>query len=255
MTDDPYATPDDVNSAAEQAKRPLFTFGRVLAVVGTLLVLVLLIIPSHRRAGTVVRRTPCKNNLRNIAVALLNYHDVYESLPPAYTVASDGQPLHSWRTLILPYLDEQRLYDSIDLSKPWDHPVNAAARETELPLFRCPSVDLPASYTTYLAVVGDDCCFRTTEPRPFSEITDGTRNTLMVFEVGSEHAVHWMAPQDADEFMVVNFANDDGLSHTSGTQVALADGSVRFLSRTTEPETLKSLTTVAGDDNPPNDAW
>ena len=75
------------------------------------------------------------NNLKQIALALLNYEQAHHALPPAYTVDAQGRPLHSWRTLILPYLDQESLYQTIDLSKPWNDPANAKALETSLPFF------------------------------------------------------------------------------------------------------------------------
>ena len=79
-------------------------------------------------------------------------------------------------------------------------------------------------------------------------MTDGTTATLMVIEVAQEQAVHWMAPQDASEEMVLNFGNDGKLAHTGGTQAALADGSVRFLSVSLSPEILRALISIAGND-------
>jgi type II secretory pathway pseudopilin PulG len=95
-----------------------------------------LMLPAGRVSRPAARRTQCKNNLKQVALALHNYADDHHALPPAYTVDAKGRPLHSWRTLILPYLDEQALYDSIDLSKPWDDPKNADAHEASLFSFR-----------------------------------------------------------------------------------------------------------------------
>ena len=64
-----------------------------------------------------------------------NYEQAYNALPPAYTVDANGRPLHSWRTLILPYLEQESLYQTIDLSKPWNDPANARAVETAFPSF------------------------------------------------------------------------------------------------------------------------
>ena len=60
-----------------------------------------------RSGRSTAQRTQCLNNLRNIALALINYHENYQALPPAYTVDATGRRLHSWRTLILPYLDQK----------------------------------------------------------------------------------------------------------------------------------------------------
>lgn len=78
--------------------------------------------------------------LENIALALHNYaaknHGV---LPPTYTVDSAGKPLHSWRTLILPYIDYQDLYKKIDLSKSWNDPANAEVFKAHVKVYHCPS--------------------------------------------------------------------------------------------------------------------
>ena len=157
-------------------------------------------------------------------------------------------PRFSWRTLILPYIDEQALYARIDLSKPWNDPANADAYEIMPSVFHCPFAVLPPNFTSYLGVVGSNACFHPTAPRAFSEMTDGTSETLMVIEVAQEHAVHWMAPQDASEEMVLNFGNNGILAHAGGTPAAMADGSVTFLSENLETQTLRALISIAGND-------
>lgn len=249
MTDNPYASPEPVSDTPVLRKRPRITFLRVLLGLAIVFVLVALLLPATRRGGReAARRTQCKNNLKQIGLALHNYESKYHALPPAYTVDADGKPLHSWRTLILPWVEQQDLYNMIDLSKPWDDPANAEALKTVPHVYRCPSVALPPGFTSYLGIVGTNACFHPTAPRAFSEMTDGTGNTLMVFEVAQEQAVHWMAPQDASEEMVLNFGNDGKLNHTGGTQAALADGSVRFLSENLDTETLRALISSAAND-------
>ena len=248
MTDNPYASPEPVSDTPVLRKRPRVTFLRVLLGFAIIVVLVALVIPAPRRAREAARRTQCRNNLKQIALALHNYADIYDALPPAYTVDADGRPLHSWRTLILPYLDEQGLHSRIDLLKPWDDPANAEALKTVPHVYRCPSATLPPGFTSYLGIVGANACFHPTAHRAFSEITDSTSETLMVIEVAQEQAVHWMAPQDASEEMVRNFGKDGKLAHTGGTQAALADGSVQFLSENLDTETLQALISIAGND-------
>jgi hypothetical protein len=157
-----------------------------LAVVGVLGLVVALFLPAVRTAKEPARRMQCSNNLKQIAFALREYESVYHSLPPAYTVDAEGKPLHSWRTLILPYLEQQALYDKIDLSEPWDDPANKAAYETTPLAYQCPSADCPPGDTTYLAVVAPGGCFRPTKPRDLSEVTDDPNLTLMVLEVDTE---------------------------------------------------------------------
>ncbi len=248
MTDNPYASPAPVSDTPVLMKWPRVTFFRVFLGLAILFVLVALLFPATRRGGDAARRTQCKNNLKQIAFALHNYESKYHALPPAYTVDAAGKPLHSWRTLILPWVEQLDLYNMIDLSKPWDDPANAEAFKTVPHVFRCPSVALPPGFTSYLGIVGTNACFHPTAPRAFSEMTDGTTETLMVIEVAQEQAVHWMAPQDASEEMVLNFGKDGKLAHTGGTQAAFADGHVRFLSEQMSPEILRALISIAGND-------
>ncbi len=248
MTDNPYASPEPVSDTPVLRKRSRVTLFRVLLAFSIIATLFALLFPARRGAREAARRTQCKNNLKNIALALHNYESHFHALPPAYTIDADGKPLHSWRTLILPYLDEQGLYGGIDLTKPWNDPAKAEAYKTVPQVYRCPSATLLPGFTSYLGIVGSNACFHPTAPRAFSEMTDDTSETLMVFEVAPEQAVHWMAPQDASEEMVMNFGNDGKLAHTGGTQVAFADGHVQFLSENLDRETRRALISIAGND-------
>jgi hypothetical protein len=166
--------------------------------------------------------------------------------PPAYTVDTEGRPLHSWRTLILPFLDEEALYKSIDLSKPWDDPVNAEACRTRIRVYQCPSVSLPANHTAYLGSVGPDAFFHPTESRRLADIQDGISNTLMVIEVDESQAVPWMSPQDADATMVLHCGHEPRPNHAHGTHFSVVDGSVYFLAPSVSAEQRRAMITIAG---------
>jgi len=196
-----------------------------------------------------MRRVLCANNLKQIALALQNYESVHQSLPPAYTVDVEGRPLHSWRTLILPYLEQQPLYETIDLSKAWDDPVNRGARETKLLVYQCPSADCPPGHTAYLAVLAANGCFRATGPRRLSEITDNPDSTLMVVDADSGHAVPWMSPRDTDEQWLLNLGTVARLPHPGGAQVVCVGGNVLFLSAGLQAATLRALVSIDGNDD------
>ena len=221
----------------------------ILVSLAIIALLIAIMIPATRSAGPAARRAQCTNNLKQIALALHNYEQAYQALPPAYTVDAQGRPLHSWRTLILPYLEQEPLYRSIDLSKPWNDPANARARETVLPVFRCPEATGPQNTTTYLAIVASDGCFIPTESRRLAEIKDDTSSTLMVIEAGEENAVPWMAPADAGESLVMTFGPTTKLHHAGGTNASLVDGSVRFLKASTPAEVRRALISISGNDN------
>jgi hypothetical protein len=138
-----------------------------LLAVTLLLGLSWLLWPGVSRRGEAGRRSDCRNNHWQIGLALHNYADAYGSYPPAYTVDAAGKPLHSWRTLILPYLDQQPLYNQIELSKPWDDPTNSEILKTPLDAYRCPSSDLASNHTTYLGVAARNGSFFQNTPRKF----------------------------------------------------------------------------------------
>ena len=228
----------------------------ILATLGILAVLGAFLVPSMRRGPSVreaARRTQCKNNLKLIGLALHNYQEEHGALPPAYTVDGNGQPLHSWRTLILPHLDHQSLYETIDLSKPWNHPANAQAYAATIHTYTCPSSSLPPGQTASLALVGDDCGLHPTQPRRLEEVKDGLSNTLMVIDTSAAEAVHWMNPGDSANRFLRSFNDDTKLQHSTdsvkGVPSLLMDGSVRFLPTTVTQQTRNALTTIDGSDD------
>jgi prepilin-type processing-associated H-X9-DG protein len=246
--------PYDASKMPGQPPEPLpakrgFRLIELFFVLGIIGLLITFLLPNVRSAREAGRRASCTNNLKQIGIALHNYADEYDALPPAYTVDADGKPLHSWRTLILPFMEQAALYEKIDLSKPWDDPANQAARNTRIRAYQCPSAVLPETHTTYLAVVGPGSCLQPGRPRPWAEITDDHSLTLVVMDVAEEHAVHWMSPTDASEPVVLSFASAKLLSHPGGTQGLFADGSVNFLQKSSKPAALRAMISVAGDDD------
>lgn len=218
-----------------------FVAGAMLLALGAAFLL-----PSVRTVRPAARRSACKNNLKQIGLALHNYADMYGSFPPAYSVDADGKPLHSWRTLILPYMDQPALYDSIDFAKAWDDPANAEAFKKVIPTYFCPSADSPKTHTTYMAVVTPNSCIQTPQSKTFAEITDGTSNTIVVIEVDAEHGVPWMSPQDADESLVDAAGPDSALPHTGGMHALFADGRVQYLSAELPAAQRRAMITVDG---------
>jgi prepilin-type processing-associated H-X9-DG protein len=248
MTVNPYESP-----GAASASPPRASWGTILlrAVLGFAIIgiLVGLLLPARRSVPEAGRRAMCINNLKNINLALLNYEESYHSFPPAYTVDAEGNRLHSWRTLILPYLDRNDLYRKVDFTKPWDDPANREVYDEDLAIFYCPSAVLPAGQTTYVAVVAPNGLFSGSEGRKVEENVDGPSNTILVLETEPARSVHWMSPEDVDEEWLRNLANVVELSHPSGINVAYGDGRVTFLQQGTDEETIRALISIAGGDN------
>jgi prepilin-type processing-associated H-X9-DG protein len=246
--------PDFDRQVPKPLPRPRFRLLNVFLALAVVVILVALMLPATRSARPSARRLQCTNNLRQIVLALSNYEARYGALPPARTVDASGRPLHSWRTLILPFLDQQDLYQSIDLAKPWDDGANARAREAMPGVFRCPELGGPADATTYLAVVGTKACFLPDQPRRLADIKDGHAACLMVIEAGPSSAVHWMAPRDGDEALILDFGPEAKWNHSGGTNAAFVDGSVRFLMATTPGDAIRGMMTIddGGPKSPPD---
>lgn len=172
---------------------------------GLLLMLLAVVVLAPLRTPTrAAKRSICLNNMRQLVLACHNYQSVNGKLPPQFTVDANGKPLHSWRLLILPYLDEGSLYNAIDLTKPWNHPVNLKYAKQMPDVFRChsykpnPRDKNPDAMTTYLAVVGEETMWHPTAGGlNFDDVTDGCSNTIMILE-SVAHRVNWMSPQDLD---------------------------------------------------------
>ncbi len=208
-------------------------------------VAVALLLPAVQGSREARRRSQCANNLKQIALAMHNYHDVNKTFPPAYTVDKNGKPLLSWRVLILPYMEQQALYQQFHLDEPWDSEHNKKLAQVMVPTYHCPSTPLVPGKTTYLTVRHKDAIFAGDEAIGFAGIRDGSSNTILVVEAGFQAAVPWTKP---DDFVPDPNFPTRGLGgyHPGGFNVAMADGSVRFISQRIDPKTLWALFTRAG---------
>jgi hypothetical protein len=219
------------------------------------LIIIALLLPALRLgAPEAARRTGCGFNLRGIAQALQLYVREHGSLPPAHTTDAEGRPLHSWRTLILPYLEEKQLFDTIDLSKPWDDPVNAHAHATPPPIYCCPGSGAVPGLTSYVVVVSESGCFRPDGPVSQADFENNAGRTLVVTEVPASQAVPWMAPLDIDEeeFLRMGTVPPFEPHHAGGiTMAAFADTHTTALTlgdaESLPPEMRRAMLTTAAD--------
>ncbi len=156
--------------------------------------------------------TACANNLKQIALALLNYQARYGTLPPAYVAAEDGRPMHSWRVLILPFLEYDELYAQYRFDEPWDGPNNRELAASMPAVFACPSDKRGAmsdnTKTNYLAVVGPTTLWPGRQALPVSAAGSDRAYTILVLESRSE-AVEWMRPSDLDSDTAVRLLTEE----------------------------------------------
>jgi hypothetical protein len=218
----------------------------VVLAVPCLGVLVALLLPAVQAAREAARRAQSQNNVRQIVLALHNYHDAFGTLPPAVVTDANGAPLYSGRVLLLPYMEQEALYDQFDLTEPWNSAKNQPLSQTTIPTFVNPSgANQPAGQTDYLFVTGAKTVFEGTRATKFSEITDGTVNTLLVIDM-KDSGISWAEPRDLDIWKPLALPRGN---HPGGNVVGMADGSVRFMSKNVAPKLLGELSTRNGGED------
>jgi hypothetical protein len=201
-----------------------------------------------RRVRERARFTQCVNHLKQIGLAMHNYHSAHNTFPPAYTTGKDGKPLLSWRVQILPFLEAKALYDEFHLDEPWDSPHNKALIPRMPSVYACPSARpglAREGKTTYLTPRGPATVFPGAEGIKIQDITDGTSNTIMAVDASDDAAVTWTKPDDwevAPEFQTRGLFGH----HGAGTQFLFCDGGVRFLRQKIAPSVFQKLTTRSG---------
>ena len=194
-------------------------------------------------ARNAARRASSKNNLKQIGLAFHNYHDTYRTLPlhknnPEY-FDDNGQPKLSWRVHLLPFLNEIPLYDQFHLDEPWDSPHNIALLAQMPDVYKAPGSNAAPNHTVYLGVKGQNAIFENGTGTMFRNIVDGLSNTILVVEAADPRAVPWTKPDD----FPYDPANPTGglVDSEPGFHALLCDGSVRYIAKTIDPQTLLNL--------------
>jgi prepilin-type processing-associated H-X9-DG protein len=230
-----------------------------LVAVFFLLLLIALFLPAVSCSRGAARRAMCGCNLHNIAVAMHSYCAKYGCFPPAYTVDKKGRRMHSWRALLLEFLD-QGLYTKYDFTRHWNTPGNLAVAgmmKASGP-YCCPS-EQPQNptNTSYVMLVGVSAFSPGSTGRKPEEITDGLGNTVAVVET-SPSGILWTSPYDLNVAEMSFKINDPDRvgprsCHAGGINVLFVDGHVEYLSAgggSQDPEAyLKAITTINGGED------
>jgi hypothetical protein len=210
-----------------------------------------LLLPAVQAAREAARRMQCSNNEKQIGLALHCYHDFHNGLPPLYTVDDEGNPLHSWRVLILPFLEEQDLYEQIRLDEPWDSEHNKQFHNQMPSIYKCPSNPncvYPARGCGYSAIAGGVFIpakeAKNVIGMRLKDITDGMSNTLAIVEVRETFC--WMDP--TADVTLEEFVRGSKVEsyHTRGFNGMLMDGAVRFFSDTIQSGERRALAAPDG---------
>jgi prepilin-type N-terminal cleavage/methylation domain-containing protein/prepilin-type processing-associated H-X9-DG protein len=303
-------------------RRAAFTLIELLVVIAIIAILIALLVPAVQKVRESAARLQCQNNLKQIGLGMHNYSNIYKGFPPSRTTGTvAGAPwfpyMHSWSVALLPYIDQTNSFNLYHYDKNWNDPTNYAAVQTPLAVFICPSTPTGKRVDTTIAAqpaAGDyhavhalkyfvaiDCFgypnVNANTPddarivggmvrdqiTPFTRITDGTSNTILVAEdagrptfynsllqpcdpnlCGGPEQGGWADPNGA---FSLDGANSDGTVpgtqcsmncsnnsevysfHPGGANVVFADGSVHFLNSNMDLCVLAALITRAGSES------
>lgn len=194
-------------------------------------------------------RPNAMNSLKQIALGMHNFHDVYGHFPPQALTDAKGKRMLSWRVMILLYLDQAPLYHEFHLDEPWDSEHNSKLIAKMPAIFKSTSSvgEKPEpGKTRFVAPLTFNSTFGWVGPGVrMQDITDGTSNTLLIVEASSDKAVTWTKPEDltideADRLHSMINAEADGFA------ACLCDGSARFFSKNIMPAALQGILSING---------
>ncbi len=209
--------------------------GLILGGIGTLLtpvLLVALLLPAVSKVRGAAARMNDSNNLKQISLGTLNYHDSNGTLPPA---TDDNL---SWRYYILPHIEQDSVFRAMNPRERWDGPTNKRFADTRIKTFVSATDPPEEVQTRYRVFVGPNTLYPPGQKPPrMTEITDGISNTIWAVEAADR--VPWPQPKELP-FDRAGPLPKLGGPHSGGFLVAMVDGSVRFVSEKTSPDMIRN---------------
>ena len=198
-----------------------------------------MMMPAIQSARDAARVAQGKNNLKQILLAFHNYHSVYGHFPPQYLLGPDGKTKHSWRVAILPFLEQQELYEQYQLDEPWDSEANRKVLGQMPLVYASPFWNAGETRTAYFGLVGVNTGLgegpdKGNAGERIRDFLDGTSNTILIVE--ADRQIPWTKPED--------IPLEDGKVPPLGLEgmeyflAAMCDGSVRRISDSTDQENL-----------------
>jgi hypothetical protein len=202
--------------------------------------------PSISAARNAARRMQSANNLKMIALAMMNYVDSRKMFPSAVFYDKTSKIPYSWRVAILPFIERKDLYDQYRFDEPWDGPNNIKLLDKMPSFYRDPNDAPDSKNASYFVLTGPGTVFdgdKGTQPR---EIVDGMSNTILV--VQAKRDIPWTKPED------IPYDAEKPLPKLGGFYegvflAALCDGSVHVLQETID-EKIKRLLITKADKQP-----
>lgn len=234
--------------------------------VGTVAVVAALLLPAVQQARTAARRTQSKNNLKQLLLAMHNYHDAYGNFPVG-TVKESAEEVDdrlSWIVSLLPFAEQAALYEQIDQKSGWKSEANVDWTGFNIQMLRNPAEANALEGATHyvgMAGIGEDAAnlkvddpgagvFGYNRQTRLRDIKDGTSNTIAIMEASNDFGPWAQGGRSTirslTEEPYINGPDGIGSPWVGGVQGALSDGSVRFISENIDPEVFKALMTISG---------
>ena len=199
-------------------------------------------------------RSYSRNNLKQLGLALHNYHDTHGTFPPGGIYDTKSQAHHSWQTMLLPSIEQNQLYGQINFNLPWTDPANAPHFKHQIPQYQIPKFSKETTDAEGRALshyAGNSHIFKKNKGKRIRDFTDGVANTLLAGEVSAGFKPWGDASNVRDPGKGLGKDADKFLGpHADRTIFLLGDGSIREMSNNVAPEILKHLATPAGREQP-----
>jgi hypothetical protein len=194
------------------------------------------------------------NNLKQIGLAFHNFAAAKNHLPPPVLHGGkSGKVPYSWRVALLPFLEQQELYNSYNFDEPWDGPSNSKLLDKMPAVYAYPGVvGTSKTHTAYFVFTGKLTMLGKGDKPSFVDITDGTSNTILAVEAQRE--VPWTKPEDIPFDPELPLPQIGGFA-PYGATVLFGDGSVRSIKKTIGPAAMKALITRAGGEVISSDSY
>lgn len=267
------AWPTPAGTSRAFQRHAAFTLVELLVVIAIIGILIALLLPAIQAARAAAQRTQCKNNLRQIGVAMHSHHDAQRKFPIG---CWEWRPFGNmtkrqiaWSAYLLPYMEEANLAKRLDFTKAFDDAANASAAATVLSVYLCPSSKRLEQQIEgrggcdYGGMFGERITRPNNPPRGLMvqerayaarHVTDGLSKTIIVGEDSQFVDGQWINGKNLfDQAFALNaapaFENDLRSEHGGGVQVTLADSSVHFLTDDLSLATLAALCTRADGDS------
>ena len=240
--------------------------------IATIGVLTALILPAVQQAREAARRSQSKNNLKQLGLALHNYHETFRHLPTG-TVENKDLKIEdrlSWVVPLLPFLDQSPLFRNIEQDEAWDSDVNSGSTERAIPTLMSPQVNaaVRGGRLDYVGIAGLGAkaaelplankkvgTFGYNRKIRFRDVTDGTSTTIGITEIKKGFG-NWARGGKSSIRAVttkpyINGPDGIGSDFRGGMHALLLDGSVRFISENIDPTVFEALITIHGRENIP----